>query len=95
MAGFVLNHDAGIFRYIFDNNSIVEFKSINGVNIPFSYLEDWYVIYQLISNREAKVNMIDKYILSNRISKTILLERALEGCLSIEVKLNISSIFNY
>ena len=58
MSGFAINHNDGIFRYIFDNNSISELKMINDVNIPFTSLEDWYVIYQLIPNREAKVKMI-------------------------------------
>lgn len=86
MAGFAVNHDNGIYEYVFDNNSISEFKTINGVSIPFTSLEDWYVIYQLIPNREPKVNMIEKYFLLNGINKPFLLERALEGNLPIEVR---------
>lgn len=89
MAGFVVNHNDGSFKYIFDGSSISKFKSINGVNIPFTSLEDWYVIYQLIPNREDKVEMIEKYILSNGIGKRSLLERSLEGCLPIEVRKNV------
>ena len=62
MSGFDVNHNNGVFEYIFDNNSISDFKIINGVNIPFTSLEDWYVIYQLIPKREAKVNLIEKYL---------------------------------
>lgn len=72
MQGFTVNYNNGVFEYIFDNNSVSDFKIINGVNIPFTSLEDWYVIYQLIPKREAKVNLIEKYLLSNGIKKTIL-----------------------
>ncbi|KPU45859.1 hypothetical protein OXPF_03270 [Oxobacter pfennigii] len=86
MAGFTVNHNHGVFEYIFDHNSISEFKIINEVDIPFTSLEDWYVIYQLIPNRQPKVEMIEKYLLSNGVKKPILLKRALEGCLSVEVR---------
>lgn len=86
MSGFAVNYNSGVFEYIFDRNSILEFKVINGVSIPFTSLEDWYVIYQLIPNRQSKVEMIEKYLLSNGIKKPMLLERALEGCLPVEVR---------
>jgi hypothetical protein len=94
MAGFAVKHSSGIFEYIFDNNSISEFKIINDVSIPFTSLEDWYVIYQLIPHREAKVKMIEKYLLSNGIKKTIVLKRALEGCLPVKVRRKIEDILN-
>lgn len=94
MAGFAVNHSNGTFRYIFDKNSISEFKVINGVHIPFTCLEDWYVIYQLIPDRQVKVEMIEKYILSNGIKKRILLERSLQGCLPIDVRKKVEEILN-
>jgi len=94
MAGFAVNHNNGVFEYIFDYNAISEFRLINGVNIPFTSLEDWYVIYQLIPNRETKVNMIQKYLLLNGINKPFLLERALEGNLPIEVRKKIENILS-
>lgn len=92
MAGFAVNHNSGVFEYTFDNNSIAEFKKINGVDIPFTSLEDWYVIYQLIPNRELKVKMIENYLLSNEIKKPFLLERALEGNLPTEVREKINEL---
>ncbi|GAA0180944.1 hypothetical protein SH2C18_35500 [Clostridium sediminicola] len=94
MAGFAVNHNSGVFEYIFDKKSITEFKRINGVDIPFTSLEEWYVIYQLIPNREAKIKMIENYLLSNGIKRTFLLERALEGCLPIEVRKKIEKILS-
>lgn len=94
MSGFAVNHNHGVFRYIFDDNSISEFKLINGINIPFTSLEDWYVIYQLIPNREAKVEIIENHFLRNGIEKPTLLERSLEGCLPADVTLRIKNILN-
>jgi hypothetical protein len=85
MAGLAINHNSGIFQYIFDNDSISEIKKINGIDIPFTSLEDWYVIYQLIPNREMKVKMIENYLLLNGIKKPILLERSLKHTLPTEV----------
>lgn len=78
MSGLRINHNEGMFKYIFDQSSISDTKKINGVNIPFTSLEDWYIIYQLIPNREAKVNKIEKYFLTNRIKRPDLFERALK-----------------
>lgn len=94
MGGFAVNYNNGVFKYTFDNNSISEYKVINGVNIPFTSLEDWYVIYQLIPKREPKVKMIEKYLLSNGIKNPFLLERALEGNLPAEVRKKIESLLS-
>lgn len=92
MAGFAVNHNSGVFDYIFDTSSICETKRINEVDIPFTSLEDWYVIYQLIPGREKKVKIIEHYLLVNGIKKPFLLERALMGNLPLEVKENVERL---
>lgn len=92
MAGLIINYSYGTFEYIFDYTSISKFKKLNGVNIPLSSLEDWYVLYQLIPGREVKVNMIENFLLSNGIKKPDLLERALSGNLPEEVRNKIHGI---
>jgi len=94
MAGLSINYDNGIFEYIFDQSSISEITIINGVNIPLTSLEEWYVIYQLIPNREIKVGIIKNYLLSNGVKKPNLLERALRGSLPNEVRDNIHKLLN-
>ncbi len=94
MAGFAVNHSSGVFEYVFDHKSMSEFKVVNGIKIPFTSLEDWYVIYQLIPNRETKVNMIEKYLLSNGIKNIFLLQRAMKGCLPIQVRNRVKSILS-
>ncbi len=94
MAGFAINHNCGVFEYIFDKKSISDIKKYNGVNIPFTSLEDWYIIYQLIPNREQKVKMIEDYLLSNGIKEPYLLERALDGNLPTEVRKKIQKMLD-
>lgn len=94
MAGFAVNHVEGVFEYIFDNNSISELKNINGIDIPFTSLEDWYIIYQLIPNRELKVKMIEEHLLSNGIKRPFLLKIALDEKLPIEVGEKIKNLLS-
>ena len=94
MAGFAVNHSDGLFEYIFDDHSISEFRLINGVSIPFTSLEDWYVIYHLIPDREYKANMIRNYLLSNGINQYFLLERALEANLPLAVRKKVEMILS-
>lgn len=86
MSGLRINHSFGTFEYVFDHDSISGSKTINGVDIPLTSLEDWYVLYQLIPNREKKVEMIEKYLMLNGIKKPELLKRALGEALPPEVK---------
>lgn len=92
MAGLVINHITGKFEYNFDENSIVELQKIKGVDIPFNTLEDWYVIYQLIPNRESRVKRIEDYLISKKIKNPLVLEWALENDMPIEIANRIKSI---
>lgn len=93
MAGLAVNHDEGVFDYIFNDQSVSEFEQIGGINIPFTSLEDWYVLYQLMPNREPKVKMIEDYLISEGIGRKGLLERALGGNLPVEVRKRVEKIF--
>lgn len=55
MSGLAINHDDGVFRFIFDQDSIAGFKDVGGTKIPLSSLEDWYAIYQLIPGNAGMV----------------------------------------
>lgn len=94
MAGLSIKYNNGTFKYIFDQSSISEIKIINGVNIPLTSLEDWYVIYQLIPNRETKAYMIENYLISNGIRKSNLLKRTLKENIPDEVRNNIQRLLN-
>lgn len=86
MAGFAINFDENTYEFSFDSKSITEVKSINGVDIPLTSLEDWFILYQLIPNKELKVDIIEKHLLSNGIKETYLINRALTKNLPHKVR---------
>ncbi|WFD12186.1 hypothetical protein [Tepidibacter hydrothermalis] len=94
MAGLSINHNEGIYKYNFDSNSILQSTKINGIHIPLTSLEDWYVLYQIIPNRENKVTMIKNYLLSNGINQPNLLKKALKGNLPSNVRDNVNRLLS-
>ena len=68
--------------------------SDNEIDIPFTSLEDWYIIYQLIPNREFKVNLIEKYLTLNGIENPDLFKRALRGNLPLEIRSKIENVLS-
>ena len=89
MAGLAIRHSAGVYEYIFDRDSVTSIINMDGVGIPFTSLEDWYVIYQLIPGRGERASVIQVYLLTNGLRHPNLLQRALEGNVPKSVKDNI------
>ena len=92
MAGFAIKHDNGTYLFPFDDRSVTMRKSVDGVTIPFTSLEDWYVFYQLIPGREAKVKLIEDHILNSGIADLSVLERALACELPLHVRARIERL---
>ena len=92
MAGLNIIHETGIYNFPFDAQSVTKVMYMNGVRIPLTSLEDWYVIYQLLRNREAKVEKIEKYLLSSRSIHADLLERSLTCNLPKHVKHRVETL---
>lgn len=92
MAGLTINFSGGSYRYIFDKSSISRIVDICGVDIPLTSLEDWYVLYQVIPNREKKVAMIENYLKENGIDRIDLLKRTLTRELPVEVRKKIEKL---
>lgn len=92
MSGLIINHSSGNFEYTFDESSISDIVEVDGVSIPFASLEDWYILYQLMGNRQEKVDLIKAYFLSHGVKRTDLLKRALEGCIPEKIRKDIEEI---
>lgn len=89
MAGLAIRHESGVFEYLFDQQSITQSFLFQGVEIPFTSLEDWYVLYQLIPGRESKVRMLEDRLTAMGIQHPDLLKRALRGNLPDHVRARI------
>lgn len=93
MAGLSIKHEAGIFDYLFDAQCISRLIDMKGISIPLSSLEDWYVLYQMMKNKEAKIKAIEDYLLSADSIRMDLLQRSLSGNLPKEVKARVETLF--
>jgi hypothetical protein len=85
MAGLTVNHSEGVYNHLFNKDSITMHKVVDGIEIPYSSLEEWYVIYQLLPGREGKVQLIEDYFIKHGIGNPNLLKRVLKGQLPREV----------
>jgi len=79
MGGFKIELPEGIYEYRFDKESVPHYFLIKGTYVPFSTLEEWFVLYQLIPGRENKVRLIEEYFRENGIHYPFLLQRMIEG----------------
>lgn len=94
MGGFAIQHDEGIYKISLQQESIVTHKKINGVDIPLCSLEDWYILYWLIPNKQKKALLIEKYLKANGVAYPQLLIEALKHSLPLEVKERIEKLLS-
>ncbi|MFT4416281.1 nucleotidyltransferase domain-containing protein [Fredinandcohnia humi] len=92
MGGFAIGHEEGIYKLVFTEESVVDSKNINGVEVPLCALEDWYVFYWLLPNKQEKAYLIENYFLSNGVKHPKLLKRALTQPLPQAVKERINKL---
>lgn len=79
ISGFRINTASGLYQFQFDERSIADTIRLKGQPIHMASLEDWYVLYQLMPDREEKVVLIESYLMKNGVKNRFLLERALQG----------------
>lgn len=94
MGGLCINYSNKSYEYKFNKNSIVNYLNLNGVKIPLTSLEDWFILYQLIPNREIKVKIIEDYLIENGVKHKDFLERALSENLPINIKNRIKKLLS-
>ncbi|RCW40120.1 MULTISPECIES: hypothetical protein [unclassified Halanaerobium] len=75
IAGFSIKQNSSYFKYDFDKNSITEMWNLESVEIPVAAIEDWYILYQLMPNREEKVMLIEDYFLQEGSCRVDLLQK--------------------
>lgn len=83
IAGFKIQSSSGIYSYILDDLAISKTVNLQGVIIPLARLEDWYVLYHLMSKREDKIAIVEKYLSINQYNEALFI-RALQQALPEE-----------
>ncbi len=78
MSGFKIKLPGCVFEYKFNRESIPRSFMIEGIQVPFMSLEEWYVLYQLMPGREYKAGLLEKHFDKSGIEYPYLLEHFLE-----------------
>ncbi|MDQ0205373.1 nucleotidyltransferase domain-containing protein [Alkalicoccobacillus murimartini] len=78
MSNFGVKHSEGLYVCPFDQSSITTHVSLQNTAVPLCALEEWYVLYSLMPNRQSKVNGIEEHFLKHGIENPKLLQKALE-----------------
>lgn len=86
MSGFKLNFYNGFYEYRFDKSSTSDTRKISGADIPLCALEDWYILYQLIPNKEYKASIIEEHLITNGIKNKCILEEVAKSNLPKNAK---------
>lgn len=92
MAGFRINLTKMIYEYPFCENSAIESYDLDGTNIPLCPVEDWYLLYQLMINRENKISITEEYLKRNGVKHPDNLLAALEMPVPDHVKERIRNL---
>jgi len=93
MAGLKINLREGIYEYKFDKESVPHSFKIDNTQIPFSTLEEWYILYQLMPAKKGKVTVIESYFKINGIQYPGLLHRMADSpSLPEQIKSKISAL---
>lgn len=71
MSNFGVKHETGMYV------SPLNVETSEQLPYPLSSLEDWYVLYLLMPNRESKAALIEDYFYKHGVSKPSLLKQAL------------------
>jgi len=92
MANFKIEHETGVYDFQFDKETKIETILIDEVKIPLTILEEWYIAYLLMKDRDSKVEMIEAYLLKHKqIDLGLLMNRMHQG-IPIEVLLRINRL---
>lgn len=92
MCNFRIQHKNGVFEFPFNAGSPVIEGTVEGVKVPLTSLEAWYIAYLLMHNRDKKVEMIENYFKQSRNCDLTQLKVYLTEKLPLEVKNKIQEL---
>jgi len=92
MANFKIKHEAGIYDFQFDRTTKVQTFQLEEELIPLTSLEEWYIAYLLMKNRDSKAQIIEEYFLKEKkVDLGLLMNRMHQG-IPVEVLLRINRL---
>lgn len=94
MANFGVYHANGLYVFPFQSDSI-DYLSSKAHTLPICTLEDWYILYLLMPNREDKVQHIEEHIKKHGLLKPSFLEERLKQPLPLSIQTKIKYLLTY
>jgi hypothetical protein len=79
MAGLKIKTGESLFEYKFDQESVPHTFLIDGIAVPFSTLEEWHTLYQLMPDKQHKAAQITAYFDQHDLQYPHLAERMRKG----------------
>ncbi|WP_430786467.1 nucleotidyltransferase domain-containing protein [Virgibacillus flavescens] len=92
MAGFAICHRNGIYKLPFNRDLVIRYKMVEGVYIPLSFIEDWFILYQLIPGKAYKADQIEYFFRTNGLSYPDRFQSALKQPMPPNVKKRIEKL---
>lgn len=66
MAGLAVINNGNLYEFVFDKSNEIEYTNIDGVEVPYMTLNEWYEIYKKLPNKEKRVLEIEGYYKDKR-----------------------------
>lgn len=92
MSDFKIEHEAGVYDFQFDSTTKVQTVQLGDEEIPLTSLEEWYIAYLLMKNRESKVQMIEDYFIKEKKLDLGLLMNRMQQGIPIDVLMQINRL---
>lgn len=92
MADFSIRHAGGLYVYKLDP-SCFTFIERKNTRLPLTPLEDWYLLYQLMPGREARVSQIEAHLRSHGANAAAI-GRLVAGSIPDKVRQRLLSLEN-
>lgn len=88
-ADLLINYNNKSYNFQLKKESITDFKKINAFLIPLASLEDWYILYSLMTGKEKKIKLLENHFEKHGIKNPEILEKNLEKALPEKLKQSI------
>jgi len=78
MCEFSILYRGEAILYPFDASSIAEIEVLDGCALPYTSLEEWYVLYRLMNRKKDHIGAIRSHLMQSGIRHPQLLDRLLQ-----------------
>lgn len=93
-SGLAIRTNDTIYRYAFDERSLPHSVRMGGEQIPFTTLEEWYVLYSLFPQGENRARLIETFFADTGVIYPQVMKRMLTDSLPDHITRKCNSLLN-